>query len=153
MAKNIPVGPGTQVTLTFELSLASGEHVDGTGGKPATFVVGDGSLLPGFERAMFGMLAGESAVLAIQPEDGFGAPNPENVHVLKRSDFGRDMELTPGLVVSFSDPERQELPGVVSRVFGDSVEVDFNHPLAGLDLTFEVSIMDVEQVSQEIVRM
>ena len=60
MAKNTPVGPGTRVTLRFSLQLDNGNVVDSTGLKAATFDVGDGNLLPGFEAAMFGLLAGAS---------------------------------------------------------------------------------------------
>jgi FKBP-type peptidyl-prolyl cis-trans isomerase SlpA len=54
------------------------------------------------------------------------------------------MVLEPGVMISFADARQSELPGVVSRVEGDEVEVDFNHPLAGRTLTFEVEIIDVE---------
>ena len=65
MDKRYPVGPGTRVTLHFTLSLISGELVDGTSDKPAQFDVGDGSLLPGFARAMFGMKSRDRGELAI----------------------------------------------------------------------------------------
>ena len=149
---SIPIGPGTRVGLTFTLKLAGGEVVDGTNDRIASFVVGDGSLLPGFEAALFGMKKGETANLHIGAEQGFGAPNPDNVQMMKRSDFARDIELEEGLVVSFADPDQAELPGVVKRVLDELVEIDFNHPLAGKDLEFDVEIHEVEQVSNEIAR-
>ena len=73
--------------------------------------------------------------------------------MLKRSDFARELLLEPGLVVSFMDQQQQgELPGVVRKVFEEAVEVDFNHPLAGKVITFEVEIVSVSQVTQEIAR-
>lgn len=153
MASNVPVGPGTRVTLNFTLSLASGEIIDTTGDTPATFEVGDGSLLPGFERALFGLRAGDSRTLEIAAEQGFGLPNEENLQMLKRQDFAHDIELSEGLIVSFSDQHKQELPGVVSRFVGELVEVDFNHPLAGKDLVFAVEILSVEQITVEIIRV
>ena len=56
------------------------------------------------------------------------------------------------MVVSFADPHGLERPGVISRVLGDTLEVDFNHPLAGKELIFEVEILAVERVSDEIIR-
>lgn len=147
-----PIGPGARVTLKFSLSMATGELIDETGEKAATFSVGDGSLLPGFEAAMFGMRAGESGSLVIPAKHAFGEPNDENVHMMKRRDFSQDLDMVEGLVVSFADSEGSELPGVVSRVLGDMVEIDFNHPLAGRELLFAVEILDVEQVSEEIFR-
>ncbi|MBO6556486.1 MAG: peptidylprolyl isomerase [Pseudomonadales bacterium] len=152
MADSVPVGPGTKVTLRFSLSIKEGELIDSTGDRSATFVVGDGNLMPGFESAMFGMRRGDSALLDIEADHGFGQPNPDNVHMMPQRLF-KDVALEPGLVVSFADGEANERPGVVSRLLGDMVEIDFNHPLAGQDLSFEVEILDVEQVSDEILRM
>ncbi|MGV0034596.1 MAG: FKBP-type peptidyl-prolyl cis-trans isomerase [Candidatus Azotimanducaceae bacterium WSBS_2022_MAG_OTU7] len=137
---NVPVGPGTRVTLIFTLALSTGDVIDATGDKPATFEVGDGSLLPGFESAMYGMKAGDSAELPITAEKGFGLPNEENVHMMKRALFEVSQDLEEGLVVSFADGEGGERPGVVSRLFDELIEVDFNHPLAGQDLLFDVQI-------------
>ncbi|MBT4162501.1 MAG: peptidylprolyl isomerase [Gammaproteobacteria bacterium] len=153
MANDVPVGPGTRVTLKFELKLESGDHIDGTGDESAIFTVGDGSLLPGFEKALFGMKEGEKGSFQIEAEHGFGPLNPDNVHMLRRSDFSEDMKLEPGLVVSFNDPEGKCIPGVVGRVFDETVEIDFNHPLAGRVLHFDAVILNVTQVSAEIARM
>jgi FKBP-type peptidyl-prolyl cis-trans isomerase SlpA len=71
---------------------------------------------------------------------------------MKCSDFDNDIKLTEGLMISFADQQKTELPGVVKRVLGDVVEVDFNHPLAGRDIVFDVEIVSVEQVSNEIAR-
>ena len=145
----VPVGPGTRVTLKFSLSLATGETIDQA--ESATFEVGDGSLLPGFETAIFGMKAGESAAIEIEARHGFGEPNEDNVHRMKRINFN-DMNLDEGLVVSFKDGEGNELPGVVTEFIGDLVVVDFNHPLAGKDLLFQAEIFSVDQISSEIIR-
>lgn len=140
------IGPGTRVTLHFSIELENGQPVDSTReGKAATFEVGDGNLLEGFEKALFGLKAGESRRLRILPEQGFGQPNPSNMQWVDRSRFA-GMELEPGLVVSFTDPRKGELPGVVRTIDADEVEVDFNHPLAGHTLYFEVEILAVEAV-------
>ena len=150
---NVPIGPGTRVTLIFKLALSAGDVIDSTGDESATFEVGDGSLLPGFEAAMYGMKAGDSGELPIAAEQGFGMPNEENVHMMKRALFDVSQELVEGLVVSFADGEGGERPGVVKRLFDELVEVDFNHPLAGQDLLFSVQVKQVEQISAEILRM
>ena len=150
---NVPIGPGTRVTLIFKLALSAGDVIDSTGDESATFEVGDGSLLPGFEAAMYGMKAGDSGELPIAAEQGFGLPNEENVHMMKRALFDVSQELVEGLVVSFADGEGGERPGVVKRLFDELVEVDFNHPLAGQDLLFSVQVKQVEQISAEILRM
>lgn len=147
-----PVGPGTRVTLSFSLSLSTGEEIDSTRGNAVTFVVGDGNLLPGFEKAMFGLRAGDARSLDVPADQGFGQPNPDNIHMMKRSDFEKHLSLSEGLVVSFADAESNERPGMIKRLDGELVEVDFNHPLAGKDLRFDVVIKKVKQVSDEILR-
>lgn len=138
------IGPDRQVTLHFAIKLESGEVVDSTEGKaPATFTVGDGNLLPGFEQALYGLKVGDKRALAIAPEQGFGQPNPQNVQVMPRSNF-EGMELSEGLLIIFNDAANTELPGVVKAFDDAQVTIDFNHPLAGKLLTFEVDIVDVQ---------
>ncbi|MNE54221.1 FKBP-type 16 kDa peptidyl-prolyl cis-trans isomerase [compost metagenome] len=138
------IGPERQVTLHFAIKLESGDVVDSTFDKsPATFKVGDGNLLPGFEQALYGLKAGDKRSIAIEPEHGFGQPNPQNVQVMPRSQF-EGMELSEGLMVIFNDAAKAELPGVVKQFDAEQVTIDFNHPLAGKRLTFDVEIVDVQ---------
>ncbi len=153
MSRDTPIGPGTEIRLKFVLMMASGELIDSTGDNPATLRVGDGNLLPGFEQALFGLKSGSKRRLEIPFQKGFGAINPGNRQTLKKTAFSRELLLEEGLVVSFSDASKAELPGVISRVLEDVVEVDFNHPLAGKDLLFEVEILEVTQISNDIVRV
>lgn len=138
------IGPERQVTLHFAIKLESGDVVDSTFDKsPATFTVGDGNLLPGFEQALYGLKAGDKRSIAIEPEHGFGQPNPQNVQVMPRSNF-EGMELSDGLLIIFNDAANAELPGVVKQFDDQQVTIDFNHPLAGKRLTFDVEIVDVQ---------
>jgi FKBP-type peptidyl-prolyl cis-trans isomerase SlpA len=145
--RDLAVGPGTKVTLHFALRLQDGEVIDSNFERdPATFVVGDGNLLPGFEKAIFGLTEGDKKTLTISPEQGFGQRNPNNMQEFPRSEFSSDIELREGLVLSFSDAQKTELPGVVSHFDEDVVIVDFNHPLAGRDIVFDVAILKIEPV-------
>lgn len=137
------IGPGKKVTLHFSVALADGEVVDSTRTRdvPAEFIVGDGSLLPGFEKAIFGLRAGDRRSVFIDAKRGFGEWNPDNLQTFMRLQFN-DMALEPGMVVSFAD-KGGELPGVVKELKEETVTVDFNHPLAGRDLVFEVDIIRV----------
>ncbi|MDE0037194.1 MAG: peptidylprolyl isomerase [Gammaproteobacteria bacterium] len=143
---DLPIGPGTRVTLHFSIHLASGEEVDTTRrGKPAVFVVGDGNLPEGFERAIVGLRAGDDERIAIAPADGFGLRKKENIRTLARADFASADDLVPGMMIAFAAAgSTGELPGVVTSASADTVVVDFNHPLAGRDLVFDVTILGVE---------
>ncbi|MCV6589464.1 MAG: peptidylprolyl isomerase [Marinobacterium sp.] len=140
------IGPGSTVTLHFAIRLEDGQLVDSNfDGEPATFTVGDGNLLEGFEKALFGLFEGSEQSIRILPENGFGAHNPSNIQVIPRKSFGgMETELEEGLMISFADPQGGELPGVVASFDDAKVRVDFNHPLAGKVLQFEVKILKVE---------
>ena len=144
-AGNLPVSEGTRVYLNFSLGLEDGSEVDSNfGGEPVAFVVGDGSLLPGFERLLFGMCAGQRRLFTVSPEDGFGQPNDNNVQRLPREQFDDDIPLEIGLVFSFADAAGGEVPGMIIAFDEDEVTVDFNHPLSGRTILFDVLIHRVE---------
>jgi len=145
--RDLAIGPGTKVTLHFALRLEDGEVIDSNFERePVAFTVGDGNLLPGFEKAIFGLLEGERKTLVIKPEDGFGQRNPNNIQEIARTQFSPDIELSEGLMLSFADAQKTELPGVVAHFNDDVVVVDFNHPLAGRDILFDVAILRIEPV-------
>lgn len=130
--------------------MQDGSEIDSTFSRaPASFNYGDGSLLPGIERKLLGLSAGDAETFTIYAEDGFGQINPANVQRFPRGQFAADLELKEGLVISFADAARAELPGVVKHFDDEQVEVDFNHPLAGLRLTFKVEILDVTAAASE----
>ena len=144
MSDTTVIGPGKRVTLHFSLTLADGSEIDSTRrGQPATFIVGDGNLLPGFEEALFGMRRGDDQQLHIPPERAFGVPNDDNLQRFPLAQF-RDVATEPGAVVSFRDAANSELFGVVASLDGEDVVVDFNHPLAGRTVIFDVSVLRVE---------
>ena len=146
--KELPIDKGTRVKLHFALKFEDGETVDTTFDKePATLEIGDENLPENFEAYLMGLKAGDRETFEVPPENAFGQHNPSNVQTFKRHEFSADMVLEPGVMISFADARQSELPGVVSRVEGDQVDVDFNHPLAGRTLVFEVEIIDVEPVA------
>ena len=118
---NIEIESNTRVTLNFSLSLENGEEVDSNfGADPVSFVMGDGSLLPGFERRLLGMRPGDEAEFRIPPAEGFGEPQDDNVQSLPRRDFDEE-SLAPGMLFSFADAAGGEVPGMVSEVDEETV--------------------------------
>ncbi len=144
MTSELAIGEGTKVTLHFSLEMENGDIIDSNFDKKApTFTFGDGSLMGGFEEVIVGMVAGDKNSFTIPPEKGFGQPNDSNLQTVSRASFDSDMELEEGLVVSFADPKGGEFPGVVKSFDDDEVEIDFNHPLSGRTIIFNVEILDV----------
>lgn len=135
---------GARVTLHFAIELDDGTLVDSNFDRePASFQMGDGTLLEGFERCLLNLCAGDERRFRLPPEQAFGAGSPANVMTLARRRFSVAVTPEPGLVVDFG-VAGGSLPGVVTAVEGDRVTVDFNHPLAGRELIFAVAIRAVE---------
>ncbi len=139
------IGEGCRVSMHFALKLANGDIVDSNfDRRAADFTIGDGNLPRGFEKYLLGLHKGDHKSFKVPPEDAFGQSNPSNIQTVPRSRFAPDMELSEGLVVSFADSAGEEVPGVISEYDEQSVTVDFNHPLAGKILTFDVDILSVD---------
>ena len=139
------IGDKSQVIMHFDLKLADGSAADSTrvNKKPAKLVMGDGSLTANFEACLLGLSAGDKKSFKLAPEDAFGQPNPDNVHHMDKNRFAADMTLEEGMIMAFAQPDGSEVPGIIRSIAGTSVTVDFNHPLAGQTVIFDVEIIDV----------
>lgn len=143
------IAHGARVTLHFALALTDGTEIDSNYERePATFVVGDGSLLPGFEAALAGHRAGDRVRTRLPEERAFGAVNPENIQTFNRERFAsmiaRSPEpVVPGTVLAFADGAGNDLPGVIQSIDEALMVVDFNHPLAGREIDFSADILAV----------
>lgn len=149
---SIPINEHSRVTLHFALQVKPAGAtdalvIDSTFDKaPATLVMGDGSLLPGFENKLLGLHSGDERTFVLPPREAFGDINPDSIHALGLKQF-KGMELSEGLVVSFEGAGKRPMPGVVKSLQGDTVTVDFNHPLAGQTVQFVVKIVAVENAT------
>ena len=145
----VVIGPDSEVTLHFTLTLRDGTVAESSReGEPLQFRMGDGSMVVGLERALLGLRSGERQSLEIEPQDAFGFPDPANVHTMSRDDFAEDMLLEPGVIISFTTPAGDELPGTVVEVEDEQVQVDFNHPLCGHTIHFDVEILSVSAAGE-----
>lgn len=125
-----------------------GEVVDASeGGEPLTYLHGHNNIIPGLERALEGKRQGDSLHVTVQPEDGYGARDEDNVETLDREDFEDDIEV--GATYYAQAEDGSVLPFTVLAVEGETVQVDFNAPLAGKVLDFDVTVRAVRDASAE----
>ncbi len=144
------IGPDSEVMMHFTLTLKDGTVAESSrGGEPLEFRMGDGSLVAGLERALFGLYRGSVQTIDIEPQDAFGFPDPANVHALSIHDFSHDMPLDAGVIINFTTPTGDETQGTVVEVDGEQVLVDFNHPLCGHRIRFAVEILAVSNTPAE----
>lgn len=136
----------SEVFMHFSIKLADGSMAESTfaTGKPALFRMGDGSLSENFEKSLLGLTVGQKAQFELAPEDTFGASNPDNIHYIDLNKFTAEVPAKVGNIIAFAGPDGQDIPGMITQIEGESVTVDFNHPLAGKILTFDVEVVSIE---------
>ncbi len=143
------VQPGSFLTLHYRLSGPDGADVVNTfSDKPATLSLGTGQLAPAMEQRLIGLAEGTRRSFALAPGEAFGERNPDMLQRVARSllqQLGDPQEdYAPGDVLRFPTPDGQgEFAGVVREVGGDWLLFDFNHPLAGQAVSFEVQLIGV----------
>ncbi|AWP34666.1 FKBP-type peptidyl-prolyl cis-trans isomerase [Pantoea eucalypti] len=134
------------VLVHFTLKLEDGSTAESTraNGKPALFRLGDGSLSAALEQALLGLKAGQTKQFTLEPEDAFGGVSPDLIQYFSRRDFIDAGEPEVGAIMLFSGMGGSEMPGVIREVSGDSITVDFNHPLAGRRIQFDVEVLEID---------
>jgi FKBP-type peptidyl-prolyl cis-trans isomerase SlpA len=141
---NFPISPESTVTLHLSLALEDGTVAESTfEDEPLTFAMGDGTLVGGLELGLYGLKAGATQRLVLEPEQAFGLHDPAKLHQLPRAEFSTELELEPGVIIGFDTPSGEELSGTIISLADEMVEMDFNHPLAGRIVVFEVEIISV----------
>jgi FKBP-type peptidyl-prolyl cis-trans isomerase SlpA len=138
------IGFGSTICLHFTVRLQRDARVAETtrGEAPMRLTIGDGTLHPRLEAVLYGMKAGDSRCFELDP-DTYGFRDPGNVYRLPRDQFTGELALQPGSLVAFDLPNGEVVPGLIAEVSASAVTVDFNHPLAGEALEFEVEILEV----------
>lgn len=146
------VHSNSAVLVHFTLKLEDGSTAESTrnNGKPALFRLGDGSLSPGLEAQLMDMRAGDKKAFALPPESAFGIPSPDMIQYFSRREFIDAGEPEIGAIMLFTAMDGSEMPGVIREVNGDSITVDFNHPLAGQILHFDIDVLEVDPVLETL---
>jgi len=138
------------VAIEYEVKEAgTTEVVDSNkGAQPLEFITGKGHIIPGLETALVGMNKGESSDVMVKAEDAYGELNPEAVQTIPRDQF-EGIDLTEGMML-YGQGEGGQTVQVVVKSFNDNeVTVDFNHPLAGKDLMFSVTVLDERAATED----
>jgi len=140
------VEKNSRVLADVTVKLMNGSIADSTkvNGKPSWLVMGDGSFSSAFENELFEKQAGDNLTFELEAEDAFGKANPDLIQFMDISQFPNDLELKEGAIIAFDQPSGGQLPGLIRQVQGSSVKVDFNHPLAGEKVVFEIEIKQVK---------
>ncbi|HEY3374437.1 MAG TPA: peptidylprolyl isomerase [Candidatus Aquicultor sp.] len=135
---------GSTVTMDYKVYV-DGQLVDETPeGESLTYVQGSGQIIPGLEKALEGLNSGDKKEVIVPPEDAYGEYSEEAVLHVPRTDLPADVEPEVGMQLQATGNNGEMYVGIISDVEPDHIDVNFNHPMAGKALKFEVEIKDVE---------
>jgi FKBP-type peptidyl-prolyl cis-trans isomerase SlyD len=139
------------VVVSMEYTLhVDGEKIDSSEGQdPLQFLVGYGNIISGLEREMMGMKVGESKDVIVPAEDAYGEYDEEAFIEVPRDQFPQDMPVEEGLELTVRDDSGQARYARIDAVEGDNVTLNFNHPLAGDELHFNVKVVDLRDPTAE----
>ncbi|WP_241607213.1 FKBP-type peptidyl-prolyl cis-trans isomerase [Rosenbergiella australiborealis] len=147
----LTVTTDSRVLAQLVLTLADGSVAESTrvNNKPALLTLGDQSLSPKLEAELMGLTVGSQHKFSLAAEDAFGPTNPDLVQYFSRQAFLDAGEPEVGTIMLFGAIDGSEMPGIIREVSGDSITVDFNHPLAGHDISFDIEIVEINPVLEE----
>jgi len=144
------IGNNQVVSMHYTLTDSAGNVLDSSDeGAPLSYLHGAGNIIPGLEQALAGKAEGEQVQAVIAPEEAYGEPQPDLVQVLPKEAFQGVDQVEPGMRFQAESADGSTRQLTVTGVEGDEVTVDANHPLAGVELHFEVQVVDVRDATEE----
>jgi len=133
---------GTTVRVHYRGTLDDGTEFDSSAGRdPLEFTIGSGQVIPGFEQAVTELSIGDKIQIRLEPGDAYGERIADAVQRLPMEAFAEEPPLDA--MVQLQSPDGQILVATVTDVTEEDVELDFNHPLAGKALTFDLELVDI----------
>ncbi len=134
---------GVVVSLVYKLTV-DGDILDqSSADDPLQYLHGADNIIPGLEKALTGLAVGDNKQVVVEPLDAYGDYDPDDVEDVERSLFPPEVELEEGLVLAMRDESGNQFEATVIEVDDEYVALDFNHPLAGETLTFDVKVIDL----------
>jgi len=138
------------VTMDYTLTGKDGGVLDSSEGKdPLSYLHGNGNLIPGLETRIEGKAAGDEVTVEVPSEEAYGAVDPEKKFDVPRSQFPPDADIKVGAQFQADGGNGGPVLVKVDSIEGDTVKIDANHPLAGIDLNFAVKIVDVREATEK----
>lgn len=137
------------VTLHYTLKDNDGNVIDQSDDGSFLYLHGAMNIIPGLENALAGKSAGDEFSVTVSPEEGYGVKDPERIQEVPKEMFDSADEIKPGVQFHAQGPDGSAVVVTVVELKDDSVVIDGNHALAGVDLNFSVKVIDVRAASEE----
>ena len=143
-AEDAKVEKGKKVKFDYTLTV-DGQEIDSSEGKqPVEYVDGDGQIIPGLANQLQGLKVGDEKKITVQAKDGYGLSDPRAFKEIEKAVISSENDFEVGQVYEFYGSDGESFPGMISEVKDKTVVVDFNHPLAGKELNFDIKIVGIE---------
>lgn len=138
------------ISFHYKLTNQHGEELDNSiGDEPLSFIEGQSQIIPGLEKELVALSVGTKKIITVVAKDAYGERNPELELTVPRKDFPENVEVEVGDQFRMTVPEKGVSIVTVTEIQGEQVKVDGNHPLAGLDLTFDIEITSKREATKE----
>lgn len=150
-SKTTPTAVAENLVVTMDYKLfVDGELYDSSEEEgPIAFLQGHKNIIPGLEKELYGLEIGASKKVRVNPEDGYGQPDPEAVMSVPLSDMPEEIPVEVGVELELRDEDDELIGATITEVGEDFVLLDFNHPLAGKVLDFDITIRELRNASSE----
>lgn len=138
------------VSIEYTLTDDSGTILDTSEGREAlSYIHGSGGIIPGLENALAGKTLGDELSITVSPDEGYGQRIEQLTQVVSRDMFESIDNLEVGMQFHGQSPDEHPIVITITAIEGDDITIDGNHPLAGLNLNFEIKIVDVRDATEE----
>ena len=137
------------ITLNYTLKDDQGNIIDSSQDGSFAYLHGAANIIPGLESALLGKSAGDAFSVTIEPAQGYGERNEAMTQVVPRNMFETDAQIEVGMQFHAESPDGQPIQVTVIAVSDEDVTVDANHPLAGVNLNFDITVLDIREATAE----
>lgn len=146
-----PTSVADDIVVSIDYTLRVDDEIIDTSEEegPLEFLQGHGNVIPGLEKAMYGLKPGDTKNVTVSPEDGYGEYDPDAIMDVPKSEFPKEIPLKPGVELEVTDQEGDMQFATILAVSKGEVKLDFNHPLAGKTLEFVVTVTELRQPTAE----
>ena len=147
---SLMIGDSLVVSMHYKLTDNGGNVIDSSEGmEPLTYLHGAGNLISGLEKALVGKVENDALTVKVQPAEGYGEVMEELIETVSKVAFQGVENVEAGMSFEAKNPNGEMQRIVVKKVEGDMVTIDANHPLAGVELNFDVNIVSVREATEE----
>lgn len=146
----MPTKSNQVITISFILKDMDGNIIEATTKeRPFSFISGGNQILPKLEENIGEMLIGSKRTVVLSPEEAYGVYDDTAIQEINRSEFPEDTDIQEGMTFIADAPDGQQLPFVIKSIVGENIKIDFNHPLAGQTLSFDVELLTLRDATIE----